>query len=91
MLSYWPVVAGTHYKIGSFSNFYVVILIDQGLTSFIQTLVIGEINLSLLGKDRNNPELIRKEIFKLNAQTTKHALHHHPRQLSAQRARNAGD
>lgn len=65
MLSYWPVVAGTHYKIGSFSNFYVVILIDQGLTSFIQTLVIGEINLSLLGKDRNNPELIRKEIFKL--------------------------
>ena len=58
-------VAGTHYKIGRFGNFYVVILVDQGPTAFVQTMGINELNLSLTGKDKNNPELIRKEVFKL--------------------------
>ena len=65
MLNYWPVVSGTHYKIGRFGDFYVVILIGQGPTVFVQTMGIDELNLPLTGKDKNNPELIRKEVFKL--------------------------
>lgn len=65
MVNYWPVVSGTHYKIGTFHKFYIVILIDQGPTSFIQTAGIGNINLSLSTEESNNPELIRREIFKI--------------------------
>lgn len=65
MSNYWPVVAGTHYKVGNFNNFYVVVLIDQGPTSFIQTTGIGNLNLSLSHKDAEKAELIRKEIFKI--------------------------
>ena len=36
LVEYWPVIAGTHYKIGNFDKYYVVVLIDQGPTSFIQ-------------------------------------------------------
>lgn len=65
MLSYQPVVAGTHYKLGSYGNFYIVILIDQGPTAFIQTMSIGSLNLSIPEKEKNNPELIRREISRL--------------------------
>ncbi|WP_312266393.1 toll/interleukin-1 receptor domain-containing protein [Neisseria sp.] len=65
MLSYWPVVAGTHYKLGSYGNFDIVILIDQGPTSFIQTMSIGSLNLSIPEKEKNNPELIKREISRL--------------------------
>ena len=49
MLNYWPVVSGTHYKIGRFGDFYVVILIDQGPTVFVQTMGIDELNLNRPG------------------------------------------
>lgn len=65
LVGYWPVVAGTHYKVGSFDNYYVVILIDQGPTSFIQTLGIGNINLNLKENDRINPATIKKELFNM--------------------------
>lgn len=65
LVEYWPVIAGTHYKIGNFDKYYVVVLIDQGPTSFIQTLGIGNIKLNLNGIDRTNPNMIRKELFSL--------------------------
>ena len=65
LVEYWPVIAGTHYKIGNFAKYYVVVLIDQGPTSFIQTLGIGNIKLNLNEIDRTNPHIIRKELFSL--------------------------
>lgn len=65
LVEYWPVIAGTHYKIGNFDKYYVVVLIDQGPTSFIQTLGIGNIKLNLNEIDRTNPNMIRKELFSL--------------------------
>ena len=65
LVEYWPVTAGTHYKIGNFDKYYVVVLIDQGPTSFIQTLGIGNIKLNLNEIDRTNPNMIRKELFSL--------------------------
>ena len=65
LVEYWPVIAGTHYKIGNFAKYYVVVLIDQGPTSFIQTLGIGNIKLNLNEIDRTNPNMIRKELFSL--------------------------
>ena len=65
LVEYWPVIAGTHYKIGNFNKYYVVVLIDQGPTSFIQTVPIGNIKLNLNEIDRTNPNMIRKELFSL--------------------------
>lgn len=65
LVEYWPVIAGTHYKIGNFDKYYVVVLIDQGPTSFIQTLGIGNIKLNLNEINRTNPNMIRKELFSL--------------------------
>ena len=65
LVEYWPVIAGTHYKIGNFDKYYVVVLIDQGPTSFIQTVGIGNIKLNLNEIDRTNPNMIRKELFSL--------------------------
>lgn len=65
LVEYWPVIAGTHYKIGNFDKYYVVVLIDQEPTSFIQTLRIGNIKLNLNEIDRTNPNMIRKELFRL--------------------------
>lgn len=65
LVEYWPVIAGTHYKIGNFDKYYVVVLIDQGPTSFIQILGIGNIKLNLNEIDRTNPNMIRKELFSL--------------------------
>ena len=65
LVEYWPVIAGTHYKIGNFNKYYVVVLIDQGPTSFIQTVGIGNIKLNLNEIDRTNPNMIRKELFSL--------------------------
>lgn len=65
LVEYWPVIAGTHYKIGNFDKYYVVVLIDQRPTSFIQTLGIGNIKLNLNEIDRTNPNMIRKELFSL--------------------------
>lgn len=65
LVGYWPVIAGTHYKLGNFDKYYVVVLIDQGPTSFIQTLGIGNIKLNLNEMDRTNPHMIRKELFRL--------------------------
>ena len=65
LVEYWPVIAGTHYKIGNFDKYYVVVLIDQGPTSLIQTLGIGNIKLNLNEIDRTNPNMIRKELFSL--------------------------
>jgi len=65
LVGYWPVIAGTHYKLGIFDKYYVVVLIDQGPTSLIQTLGIGNIKLNLNEIDRTNPHMIRKELFSL--------------------------
>lgn len=40
-------------------------MIDQGPTSFIQTVGIGNIKLNLNEIDRTNPNMIRKELFSL--------------------------
>ena len=65
LVGYWPVIAGTHYKLGIFDKYYVVVLIDQGPTPLIQTLGIGNIKLNLNEIDRTNPHIIRKELFSL--------------------------
>ena len=65
LVGYWPVIAGTHYKLGNFDKYYVVVLIDQGPTSFIQALGIGNIKLNLNKIDQTNPNMIRKELFRL--------------------------
>lgn len=65
LVRYWPVIAGTHYKLGIFDKYYVVVLIDQGPTPLIQTLGIGNIKLNLNEIDRTNPHIIRKELFSL--------------------------
>ena len=65
LVGYWPVIARTHYKLGIFDKYYVVVLIDQGPTPLIQTLGIGNIKLNLNEIDRTNPHIIRKELFSL--------------------------
>ena len=65
LVGYWPVIAGTHYKLGIFDKYYLVVLIDQGPTPLIQTLGIGNIKLNLNEIDRTNPHIIRKELFSL--------------------------
>ena len=65
LVGYCPVIAGRHYKLGIFDKYYVVVLIDEGPTSLIQTLGIGNIKLNLNEIDRTNPHMIRKELFSL--------------------------